>query len=58
MGGGAQKKGKLQKIKYLQKRPIRAVNNGSFKANSDPIFFRLELLNHDDTFKLVDIQLK
>ena len=36
----------------LQKRAIRAVNNSSFKAHSDPIFFRLELLNFDDTYKL------
>ena len=26
--------------------------NSSFKAHSDPIFFRLELLNLDDTYKL------
>ena len=31
---------------------IRAVNISSFKAHSDPIFFRLELLNLDDTHKL------
>ena len=31
---------------------IRAVNISSIKAHSDPIFFRLELLNHDDTHKL------
>ena len=31
---------------------IRAVNNSSFKAHSDPIFFRLELLNLADTYKL------
>ena len=36
----------------MQKRAIRAVNNNSFKAHSDPIFFRLELLNLDDTYKL------
>jgi len=46
------KNAKLQKIKSLQKRAIRAVNNSSFKAHSDPIFFRLELLNLDDTYKL------
>ena len=34
------------------KRAIRAVNNSSFKAHSDLIFFRLELLNLDDTYKL------
>ena len=39
-------------IKSLQKRAIRAVNNSSFKAHSDPIFLRLELLNLDDTYKL------
>ena len=33
-------------------RAIRVVNNSSFKAHSDPIFFRLELLNFDDTYKL------
>ena len=32
-------------------RAIRAVNNISFKAHSDPIFFRLELQNFDDTYK-------
>ncbi len=49
---GGVKNAKLQKIKSLQKRAIRAVNNSSFKAHSDPIFFRLELLNLDDTYKL------
>ena len=39
-------------FKALQKRAIRAVNNSSFKAHTDPIFFRLELLNFDDTYKL------
>ena len=51
MGGGV-KNAKLQKIKSLQKRAIRAVNNNSFKAHSEPIFFRLELLYLDDTYKL------
>ena len=37
---------------FVQKRAIRAVNNSSFKTHSDPIFFRLELLNLYDTFKL------
>jgi len=50
MGGGV-KNAKLQKIKSLQKRAIRAVNISSFKAHSDPILFRLELLNLD-TYKL------
>ena len=36
----------------MQKRAIRAVNNSSFKAHSDPTFFRLELLNLDDAYKL------
>ena len=49
---GGVKNAKLQKIKSLQKRAIRAVNNSAFKAHSDPIFFRLELLNLDDTYKL------
>ena len=39
---------KRQKIKSVQNRAIRAVNNSSIKAHSDPIFFRLELLNLDD----------
>ena len=43
---------KLQKIKPSQNRANRAVNNCSFKAHSDPIFFRLELLNLDNTYKL------
>ena len=30
---------------------ISAVNSSSFKTHSDPIFFRLELLNIDDTYK-------
>jgi len=51
MGGGV-KNAKLQKIKSLQERAIRAVYNSSFKAHSDQIFFRLELLNFDDTYKL------
>ena len=37
---------------FAKKRAIRAVNNSSFRAHSDPIFFRLELLNFDDTYKL------
>ena len=49
---GGVKNAELQKIKSLQKRAIRAVNNSSFKAHSDPIFFRLELLNFVDTYKL------
>jgi len=36
----------------LQKSAIRAVNNSSFKAHSDPIFFRLALLNLDDAYKI------
>ena len=43
---------KLQKIKPSQNRAIRAVNNSSFKSYSDPTFFRLELLNLDNTYKL------
>ena len=31
---------------------FRAVNNSLFKAHSDPIFFRPELLNLDDTYKI------
>ena len=34
------------------KSAMRAVNNSSLKEHSDPIFFRLELLNLDDTHKL------
>ena len=41
-----------RKSSLCKKRAIRAVNNSSFKAHSDPIFFRLELLNFDDTYKL------
>ena len=37
---------------FVQKKAIRAVNNSSFKTHSDPIFFRLELLNLDNTNKL------
>ena len=48
---GGVKNAKIQKIKSLQKRAIRAENNSSFKAHSDPIFFRLELLNLDDTYE-------
>ena len=50
MGRGVVKNAKLHKIKALQKWAIRAVNNSSFKTHSDPIFFRLELLNLDDTY--------
>ena len=41
-----------RKSNLCKKRAIRAVNNSSFKAHSDPVFFRLELLNLDDTHKL------
>ena len=51
-GGGGVKNAKLQKIKSLQKWAIRAVNISSFKAHSDPIFFKSELLNLYDTYKL------
>jgi len=37
---------------FAKKRAIRAVNYISFYAQSDPIFFRLDLLNLDDTYKL------
>ena len=43
---------KLQKIRSLQKKAIRAVNNSTFKAHSNPLFSKLKVLNLDDTNKL------
>ena len=42
----------LQKIRSLQKKDIRAVNNSTFKAHSNPLFSKPKLLNLDDTYKL------
>ena len=52
MGGGRKKCWTTENQILAKKRTIRAVNNSSFKAHSDPILFRLELLNLDDTYKL------
>ena len=49
---------KRQKIKSVQNRAIRAVNNSSIKAHSDPIFFRLELLNLDDKLSVLSFMHK
>ena len=50
--GEGVKNSKLQKIRSLQKKDIRAVNNSTFKAHSNPLFSKLKLLNLDDTYKL------
>ena len=43
---------KLQKkIRSLQKKAIRAVNNSTFKTQSNPLFSKLKVLNLDDTYK-------
>ena len=49
---GGVKNSKLQKIRSLQKKAIRAVNNSTFKAHSNPLFSKLKVLNIDDTYKL------
>ena len=49
---GGVKNSKLQKIRSLQKKAIRVVNNSTFKAHSNPLFSKLKLLNLDDTYKL------
>ena len=49
---GGVKNSELQKIRSLQNKAIRAVNNSTFKANSNPIFSKLKILNLDDTYKL------
>ena len=44
---------KLQKkIRSLQKKAIRAVNNSTFKTQSNPLFSKLKVLNLDDSYKL------
>ena len=35
-----------------KKKAIRAVNNSTFKAHSNPLFSKLKVLNLDDTYKL------
>ena len=49
---GGVKNSKLQKIRSLQKKAIRAVNNSTFKAHSNQLFSKLKVLNLDDTYKL------
>jgi len=49
---GGVKNSKLQKIRSLQKKAIRAVNNSTLKAHSNPLFSKLKVLNLDDTYKL------
>ena len=44
------KNSELQKIRSLPK--IRAVNNSTLKAHSNPLFSKLKVLNLDDTYKL------
>ena len=34
-----------------KKKSIRAVNNSTFKAHSNPLFSKLKVLNLDDTYK-------
>ena len=48
---GGVKNSKLQKIRSLQKKAIRAVNDSTFKAHSNPLFSKLKVLNLDDTYK-------
>ena len=48
---GGVKNSKQQKIRSLQKKAIRAVNNSTFKAHSNPLFSKLKVLNLDDTYK-------
>jgi len=37
---------------FAKKKAIRAVNNSTFKAHSNPLFSKLKVLNLDDTNKL------
>jgi len=48
---GGVKNSKLQKIRSLQKKKaIRAVNNSTFKAHSNPLFSKLKVLVLDTNF--------
>jgi len=49
---GGVKNSKLQKIRSLQKKAIRAANNSTFKAHSNPLFSKQKVLNLDHTYKL------
>ena len=49
---GGIKNSELQKIRSLQKKAISAVDNNTFKADSNPLFSKLKVLNLDDTYKL------
>ena len=39
------------KKQILAKRSIRAVNNSTFKAHSNPLFSKLKVLDLDNTYK-------
>lgn len=52
MTWGSAKKSKLQKIIKIQKKAVRAVNNDTFRAHTDPIFSSLEILKFKDTYTI------
>ena len=49
---GGVKNSKLQKSDLCKKKGIRAVNNSTFKAHSNPLFSKLKVLNLDEAYKL------
>ena len=42
----------ITKIRSLQKKAVRIVGNGNFRAHSEPIFSRLEFLKLEDLYKI------
>ena len=48
---GCAKKSKLKQISTLQKKCIRNVYNAKFRAHSEPIFHKLNIMKFDDLFK-------
>ena len=49
---GSSKCKQINKIRNLQNKAVRMVCNGNFRAHSDPIYSRLELLKFEDLFKI------
>ena len=50
--GGVKNSKTAKKIRSLKKKAIRAVDNSTFKAHSNPLFSKLKVLNLDNTYKL------
>lgn len=42
----------LHRIKILQRRAVRAVNNKNFRSHSDPIYSQLKILKFDNIHTL------